>query len=117
MDTPIFKVWKYIKAFSNKRLKKPSQTIVSEDSFLEAFNKLAPLLPPQQLSNWDLEELSRIPFNEVIVDKDFMLKPFSASEYNESISSRKIKSAPGLDIQPNHQKNASRNSPHYSQDF
>lgn len=98
MDTPIPKVWRYIRAFANKRLRNTTQTIVSEDSFLEAFNKLAPLTPPPHLSDWDLDELINIPFEGHNVNKDFLLRPFSAKEYYECVSSLKIKSAPGPDL-------------------
>lgn len=91
-------MWRYIRAFSNKGLRKPNQTHVSEDSFIEAFNKLAPLIPQQQLSDRNREELEGIPFDRVNFASDFLLKPFADTEYNESVSFLKIKSAPGSDL-------------------
>lgn len=97
-DTPISKVWRYIRSFSNRYQGNPNNTMINEKEFNEAFNKIAPLTPPSSPSTIDLEELNNIPFTRRNSDDIYLVNPFSITEYKAAILSLKTKSAPGPDL-------------------
>ncbi|KMQ84173.1 pol-like protein [Lasius niger] len=96
INTPITKVWKYIRAFSNRGKNLPNRTMISEKNFCDAFDKIAPPKPAQAPLN--TEALLDLPFHGNDVDLSFMFTPFNASEYENAITSLKLRSAPGPDL-------------------
>lgn len=79
----------YIKAFTNRKNRNPSNSIIDEE-FLQAFNKLAPLQPVPPLSHTNIQRLISIPDTDHL-DIGFMLTPFSTREYQEAIATLKIR--------------------------
>ncbi|KMQ93500.1 pol-like protein [Lasius niger] len=99
INTPITRVWSYIRAFAKKRKGNSSNLIIAEKEFNEAFNKLAPQqVIDQPISDEDKQAIWNIPCNIKENDTSYLLTPFSSTEYGEVITTLKTKSAPGPDL-------------------
>lgn len=74
INTPISKVWKYVRAFSNHKQNISNRIMIPENSFFNAFEKLALLSSPKIFL--DAESLQALPFNGDNLDSTFMLPSF-----------------------------------------
>lgn len=95
MNTPLTSVWRYIRSFSNNNNSPPS--LISENSFTEAFDKSPPSLPSTPDIQCVLSLIHNAGF-DVNINKEFMLTPFTKLEYKEAIATLKIRSSSGPDL-------------------